>query len=198
MNCGPCSASTTSSGMRATYGINHTRSRHNLFEVDGLVCEVTQGSSQARNPGLCCRIPLGFLARITVLRARKATRRRAHPGAAARIVAMGKQQTPPPAERKYEQLRRQLARLGADQPGVCPGPNRSQGRRCRLSVDSQSGRQDGHRFAHLRAICQDERSGGQLSPVAPPTQKNGESLSRDDLQITPAPTSPQELDPKKF
>ncbi len=25
---------------------------------------------------------------------------------------MGKQQTPPPAERKYEQLRRQLARLG--------------------------------------------------------------------------------------
>ena len=46
--------------LAATHGINHTRSRHNLFEVEGLVCEVTQGSSQARNPGLWCGIPLRF------------------------------------------------------------------------------------------------------------------------------------------
>src|ERR1051326_186150 len=45
MSFGHCSASTTSSGMSATYGINHTRSRHNLFEVEGLVSDVPQGSS---------------------------------------------------------------------------------------------------------------------------------------------------------
>src|SRR6266446_6587291 len=45
MNCGPCSASTASSGMSATYGINHTTSRHNLFEVEACTSDVPQGSS---------------------------------------------------------------------------------------------------------------------------------------------------------
>jgi len=36
---------TASNTMSATYGINHARSRHNLFEVEGLVSDVPQGSS---------------------------------------------------------------------------------------------------------------------------------------------------------
>jgi hypothetical protein len=40
-----------------------TKELHNLFEVELVFGSFSQGSSQARNPGLCYETPLGFLRR---------------------------------------------------------------------------------------------------------------------------------------
>src|ERR1051326_3996437 len=105
---------------------------------------------------------------------------------------MRKQPSPARVTPEYEQLRQQLARLGPISQG---------------SVQDRTARKGGgagYQWTRkvtgktVTAICQDERSGGKLSPVAPPTQKNGEPFSSDDLQLIPPPTSSQEFDPKSF
>src|SRR2546422_960401 len=68
MNCGHCSARTTSSGMSATGGINHTSSRRNLFTVEGERCPRFPRVARCSQPWALLLNPFGIPARLPALR----------------------------------------------------------------------------------------------------------------------------------